>query len=218
MIDRKCACGRRIRKERLEKDLWTCWECAGRYDDCPFCGKPKKKENKRCQSCRTQQQRAATKHCRGCDIKLSNANWSEASQRKFSYQCDKCRNAEALRDLARKLERNPDFYKDAYRKDPKGRVEKNRNYNRQLKQQIMAHYGDVCACCGESELIMLSLDHINGDGAKHRKEIGRVNFYSWVRANGYPDFLRILCFNCNIGRYRNGGACPHEDTRLKLVA
>ena len=25
-----------------------------------------------------------------------------------------------------------------------------------------------------------------------------------------PDTIQILCFNCNCGRARNGGICPHE--------
>jgi hypothetical protein len=27
------------------------------------------------------------------------------------------------------------------------------------------------------------------------------------------DVLRLLCFNCNCGRAKNGGICPHEETK-----
>lgn len=34
--------------------------------------------------------------------------------------------------------------------------------------------------------------------------------YRWLKKQGFPkgDF-RVMCFNCNLGRQRNGGECPH---------
>ena len=26
----------------------------------------------------------------------------------------------------------------------------------------------------------------------------------------FPEGFQILCFNCNAGKHRNGGRCPHE--------
>lgn len=67
-----------------------------------------------------------------------------------------------------------------------------------------------CTCCGETILEFLGLDHVNGDGASHRKEIGRhsISTYRWARNNGYPPVLQVLCHNCNLakGFY---GSCPH---------
>jgi hypothetical protein len=45
----------------------------------------------------------------------------------------------------------------------------------------------------------LTLDHINGDGATQRRAIrkgGGRGFYSWVKRNGYPKDLQVLCWNC----------------------
>jgi hypothetical protein len=29
---------------------------------------------------------------------------------------------------------------------------------------------------------------------------------------GFPDGFQTLCFNCNVGKYKNGGVCPHQST------
>lgn len=82
------------------------------------------------------------------------------------------------------------------------------------KLRVMQHYseGDPrCACCYESRLEFLSIDHINGGGNKHRKELARhyVGIYQWLEKSSYPSGFRVLCMNCNtaIGFY---GYCPHQ--------
>lgn len=81
-----------------------------------------------------------------------------------------------------------------------------------IKERVFAHYGLECVCCGESEIVFLTIDHMNNDGAEHRREIGRsgIRFYRWLTKNGLPDGYQTLCFNCNVGRYINGGVCPHK--------
>ena len=82
--------------------------------------------------------------------------------------------------------------------------------NRKLKQDLIDAYGGCCACCGTKEFEFLTLDHINGDGAQHRrKHLTSYSIYTEIRKLGYPkDAYRILCMNCNfsIGMY---GYCPH---------
>lgn len=84
---------------------------------------------------------------------------------------------------------------------------------------VLNHYADGdlrCKCCGEDEVDFLTLDHINDDGSKQRKELGMTGarFYLWLIRHGFPTPLRILCFNCNIARSMRG-ACPHERSRQK---
>ena len=83
--------------------------------------------------------------------------------------------------------------------------DKNRNL-------VFDHYGRTCICCGESEFRFLTIDHINNDGATHRKAIGG-NLYSWLIKNQFPDGFQVLCFNCNHGKHLNGGICPHQVAR-----
>lgn len=85
-----------------------------------------------------------------------------------------------------------------------------------LRSEALKHYGGdnpSCKCCGESFYELLSIDHINGGGAAHRKEIGQGSIYSWLKRNNYPEGFRVLCHNCNqaIGHY---GYCPHNSPSL----
>lgn len=82
------------------------------------------------------------------------------------------------------------------------------------RKSVLNHYGCKCQCCGETEEMFLTIDHKNNDGAKHRRRIygNRIGsgFYHWIIKNNYPDFLQVLCYNCNCGKSRNGGTCPHN--------
>lgn len=79
---------------------------------------------------------------------------------------------------------------------------------------ILAYGGYECACCGETEPKFLTLDHVNNDGAQHRKEIGNrgAGIFKWLRDNEYPTGFQILCMNCNHGKALNKGICPHKSS------
>ena len=70
-------------------------------------------------------------------------------------------------------------------------------YRRLLREAAISHYGGKCACCGESAIEFLCIDHVDGGGTKHRKSLGRVTIYSWLKKHKYPAGFRILCWNCN---------------------
>jgi len=101
------------------------------------------------------------------------------------------------------------------REDPKWAErerEKERNYNRKVRLDCLIHYGGnppKCACCGEVHIEFLQIDHIKGNGKRHREEVGTgTSFYRWLRRMKYPDGFRVLCADCNysLGQY---GYCPH---------
>lgn len=86
-----------------------------------------------------------------------------------------------------------------------------RLYNQRTRMKAISAYGGQCACCGETDLHFLAIDHVKGGGEQHRKELqGHQSIYQWAAKNGYPDTLRALCHNCNsaIGYY---GHCPHQE-------
>jgi hypothetical protein len=90
-----------------------------------------------------------------------------------------------------------------------------RQFYHRLKATVFAHYGSRCACCGESEPLFLSVDHVNGHTVPMRERIGRgYRTYKDIINSGFPDDIRILCINCNFGRERNGGVCPHDTARV----
>ena len=95
------------------------------------------------------------------------------------------------------------------------------DYRRRVKLEVFVAYGGAwCSCCGVDTLEFLTIDHIDGDGTAHRKSVGRGGdaIYRWLRREGYPPGLRVLCFNCNSGRQVNGGRCPHETEAAALLA
>lgn len=128
-------------------------------------------------------------------------------------------------------ESHPD-YKAAYdaawhEKNPCKQSEYMKKYNLKLKREVMDAYGGVCACCGETELVFLTIDHIDDNGAEHRREIaamlgssnpnqGGSPTYRWLRDNGFPEGFQVLCANCNCGKQWNGGVCPHAQMASEL--
>lgn len=89
-----------------------------------------------------------------------------------------------------------------------------RKYRQNLKVKCFNAYGGCkCSCCYESNMMMLSLDHINNDGYKQRKELnitGGYRFYQYLRSKKYPEGYQVLCMNCQFGRKHNKGICPHK--------
>jgi hypothetical protein len=92
-----------------------------------------------------------------------------------------------------------------------------RRYNEKLKLEVFTHYcnGETphCQCpgCTVTFIGFLQLDHVNGDGAKHRKDnklfTGAAMLWRWVRKQGYPADFQVLCRNCNGAKF-NYPACP----------
>jgi len=131
---------------------------------------------------------------------------------------------------------NQNYWKEYYLKNKDKILAKNRKWGKENKE-IVIGYGDKnrkrqkekrderrfevlsiyggnppkCKCCGETEIKFLGIDHINGGGLKHRKEI-RGSIYVWLEKNNYPNGYQVLCHNCNLakGFYDK---CPHEDKK-----
>lgn len=72
-----------------------------------------------------------------------------------------------------------------------------------------AYGGYRCKCCGETERVFLTIDHMNDDGAEHRKQIGSA-LYRWLIKNNFPPNFQVLCINCQVGRKYCHGTCPHQ--------
>lgn len=78
------------------------------------------------------------------------------------------------------------------------------NNRKQLKIQVLSHYSNdndnpTCKTCGENHIEFLEIDHINGGGREHRKQLhlyGNV-LYRWLIKNNYPSGFQVLCSNCN---------------------
>jgi hypothetical protein len=76
-----------------------------------------------------------------------------------------------------------------------------------MQALVFNHYGWRCACCGTTKA--LSIDHVNGDGKRHRETLfGRSNestmLYLWLIRQGFPPGFQTLCRPCNA--IKAGGA------------
>jgi hypothetical protein len=83
-----------------------------------------------------------------------------------------------------------------------------------LIYEVLLHYsnGDLkCDCCGERSIQFLTIDHINGGGRKEFAAHGSSkNLYRYLIRSNFPEGYRVYCMNCNFGRQRNMGECPHK--------
>jgi len=97
------------------------------------------------------------------------------------------------------------------RNDPTYQSRKNLEYKLRRQTKIFEIYGKRCVCCGEDNPLFLTLDHINNNGAKHRKETKSGNYDDMIK-NPNKSKYQILCHNCNSGKHRGHGICPHNIT------
>lgn len=119
---------------------------------------------------------------------------------------------------------------DRYYENKEIYLSKAKDRRQRLKREAFAAYGGaICACCGETSIEFLTLDHIAGDGAAHRKRVTEergwtsrsqsfsgTHLYLWLKQNNYPPGFQVLCMNCNfsMGKY---GYCPHNKVSLSAV-
>ena len=135
---------------------------------------------------------------------------SEEKRNRYNEHSKKWRreNPVRMREIQRK----------SYIKNRDRIVLRNREKRENQKSLILEHYGNECTCCGEKRKEFLAIDHINGGGTQHNKELHNQGtyLYAWIIKNNYPKDLQILCHNCNmaIGLY---GYCPHQIESGKLT-
>ena len=94
-------------------------------------------------------------------------------------------------------------------------AEKTRKQQARTKDAVYAAYGGyICACCGETQPMFLSIDHVENNGAAERRsgayKGGGSAFYGWLKKQGFPPGYQVLCMNCQVGKHKNKGVCPHQ--------
>ena len=107
-------------------------------------------------------------------------------------------------------------------------IAQDRNQRLRRKAEVLTHYGNgvlACVCCGIDTLDFLTLDHVDANGADHRKDLkgehgGKATgwfIYRWLMDNNYPEGYQTLCYNCNVGKHRTKlNKCPHQIEREAL--
>jgi len=141
--------------------------------------------------------------CRKCGVILTDENWYPSYEKRYIYICKKC----DIKCSKGWQQNNRDKYNQSQREWHQNNRDKHNQLNkeerRRLRDEVFDAYGGKCACCGESRKEYLTIDHVNGGGKKHRKEINArtsQEFYRWLKQNNYPEGFQVLCFNCNCGK------------------
>lgn len=165
-----------------------------------------------------------TRKCRKCGkwFPLSTfPRYSSGEGRR--HECHGCYRARMLVHYKKDRRRRLDKAKARYAADPSAhwtperRTRANelaRQRNAILRDQVIGQYGNRCVCCGETGKLFLTLDHVENNGSQMRKGdhgVTSSGLYRWAIKNGYPKSLQVLCMNCNFGKARNGGICPHQE-------
>ena len=125
-------------------------------------------------------------------------------------RCGGARDVPSRKECSRCRKKLARLYRDRYQGK---RIASHRVAQQALKREVFSKYGGAhCACCPESHMEFLSVDHIDGNGAAHRRAAfghNSGNLYQLLKREGYPPGYRVLCMNCNWSRGRYG-YCPHE--------
>lgn len=138
--------------------------------------------------------------------------------------CTKVRVARWQRDNAERHAMKVAAWREGLSPDRKAHyrsraAERQRVRNAAVRRWCYEGYGGAkCACCGESEISFLSIDHVANNGAVHRKEIkaGGMEVCHWLerqfkKTGEWPKGFQVLCMNCQHGKARNNGICPHQE-------
>jgi len=135
------------------------------------------------------------------------------------YQKNKMHLLVKAREYAATHPRNRKAYAAVYRNKYRERLNAQIvAYQRSVKLAVYDAYGNACKCCGESEPKFLGIDHRLNNGAAEKKVFRNTsNLLRHIQKNNYPADYQLLCHNCNLGRYLNGGTCPHQE-RVQLCA
>lgn len=106
------------------------------------------------------------------------------------------------------------------RNDAIHQAELRKKYLYKKKFYIINYYSKgkmECACCGEKTFEFLTINHINGGGLKHRRELKSqgTDLYNYLKKE-LPEGYNVLCMNCNFadGHYK---ICPHEKKSKLMV-
>lgn len=144
-----------------------------------------------------------SKICSRCKVDKEQKQFHKDRTKKdgLSYYCKECTRE----------------YNKEYRKTHPELKDKKKKYWIEYRLKVLSYYSNgelKCNCCGENIYEFLSIDHIDGGGNSHRKELGSKYIYSWLIQNNFPEGFQVLCHNCNMAKAFYG-ECPHKAKLLE---
>lgn len=87
-------------------------------------------------------------------------------------------------------------------RDKSRKEQRRRQLRRSVKIKALRIYGRGkigCVECGETDVDVLSIDHIYGGGCEHRRKLQYCNLHTHLKKLGFPnkELYQVLCRNCN---------------------
>jgi len=127
----------------------------------------------------------------------------QAYQKKYRAEHKEAKNAKAKQYRLDNREGIRMYNKKYYTENKEAISQYIKKRGWRLKVEVLSYYSNgtpKCNSCGEEDIKVLQIDHVKGNGNKHRKTIGRSGaaFYRWLDKQNYPGGFQVLCANCNI--------------------
>lgn len=146
---------------------------------------------------------------RYCSHRCSKVAWAKRARELRKLRPEKTR-AEFKRWYATRMAKSSKEERHEMRTKERERYYRKRDL-------VFGHYGRHCACCGEATPEFLTIDHVNNNGAEHRRTDAKGSLYYWLVKQGFPSGFQTLCWNCNCakGKY---GYCPHQRAQKEMTA
>ncbi len=167
-------------------------------------------------------------NCIYCNDELTDGNWYPSWKENRTYICKKCHNIDVNKYHWKEIivgnwfwnqgeyflcrECNMDLNDENWHPSLRNRNSKicklcvsilSKDYKNEEKRIVMNHYSNgnmKCGCCEEDDYNSLTIDHINDDGAEHKRNTGITSgsqMYNWLIKNNFPYGFQVLCMNCN---------------------
>lgn len=148
--------------------------------------------------------RSRSKVCKNCGVEKLRSNFSDDQRARDGLQA-RCKPCVAEASKARYQKHKDKILAKLSERYAKDKDALNERY-RKSKLEAMRHYcyGEpYCVGCGVTNLEVLTIDHVDEDGAEHRKHVRTNRLGEWLRRAGYPEGYQVLCWNCNNAKHRH---------------
>ncbi len=146
--------------------------------------------------------------CRKCGVELTAENCIPSRLKWYTYICNACFNKQRRDQWAKNPEKERKKARDWNRKNRDKRNRWNQESHLRNKIEVMSHYTNPlkCAMCPETDIVVLTIDHIKDDGADQRRQFAKEkgyavmgsSFYYWLKKHNYPKGYQVLCANCQL--------------------
>lgn len=170
-------------------------------------------KNPKCRDCGIEQMKKSKNKgdqpCRRCgDAQILNReNYGNICKECYNKEHAQFQSSHREQYYAKNRDKHIEYLRKRMRDNPElVRSQSNASYHK-VRFEVLSHYSpDLCCVkCGfNGHISALSIDHINGDGADHRRQLGGSNMYRWIKNNDFPNTFQVLCMNCQfIKAYEN---------------